>query len=166
MRPMGIQRLYCRLKLCWTLCSQHVSVLLFCAPIKWSYECESAIFKTRITDFFFFPKTTCSAVWSGDLIDYIHRAGECFHVLNCVELQFHIEQNLTFFSCETSSIIYWCNKLWASGFGLSFYFYSFFSRKSQTVPVICGTVSTSSSSLYFTPRSTRACSFMSALFPR
>lgn len=96
--------------------------------------------KLELQIFFFSPKTTCSAVWSGDLIDYIHRAGECFHVLNCVELQFHIEQNLTFFSCETSSVIYWCNKLWASGFGLSFYFYSFFSRKSQTFPVICGTV--------------------------
>lgn len=62
----------------------------------------------------------------------------CFRtVWNC---NFTLNKISLFFSCETSSVIYWCNKLWASGVGLSFYFYSFFSRKSQTLPVICGTV--------------------------
>lgn len=58
-------------------------------------------------------------------------------VWNC---NFTLNKISLFFSCETSSVIYWCNKLWASGVGLSFYFYSFFSRKSQTFPVICGIV--------------------------
>lgn len=49
----------------------------------------------------------------------------CF---NLVELQFSAEQNHTFFfSFETSTVIYCCNKLCASGFGLPLLF--FFPRK-------------------------------------
>lgn len=129
-------------KVCWTLCSQHAPVLLLCAP---QTILRESTFQNDNHNFHFQDNLFCSfELWS----EWLHTKSRwMLSCLNCAELQFNVEQNLIFFSFEMSTVRYWRNKLWASGFGL--FFFSFFSHgNSGSFAVICGTAwdSTSSSS--------------------